>query len=177
MKVRCINDGWGYGLSIEIGDTFDITKDTMNFYYIGEKMYPKWMFEEVKEETKMKVRCIEPIGFSPEFDLVMDEIYEVNKETESSYELVINYWWYLKERFEVVDESSINFKFGLVNTIVINGIEYISWYDIPLAVRGTIPTYLYQPVYQFLTDNLMRKIEEADKEGYYIQTIPNWKGE
>jgi len=100
MKVRCINDGWGYGLSIEIGDTFDITKDTMNFYYIGEKMYPKWMFEEVKE-----------------------------------------------------DEMQINFKFGLVNTIVINGIEYISWYDIPLSVRNEIPTYLYQPIYQFLTDN------------------------
>lgn len=46
---------------------------------------------------------------------------------------------------------SINFKYGLVNTIVINGIEYTDWYSVPLNIRGILPTNLSVPIYQFLT--------------------------
>jgi len=116
----------------------------------------------------MKVRCID--NKDAEHYLELNKIYDIDDTPETDYYFGVSkgigkgsYTEYFRStRFEIVGDykTTVNFKFSTVNTIVINGIEYISWYDIPLAVRGTIPTYLYQPVYQLLTDNLANITKE-----------------
>ena len=130
----------------------------------------------------MKVKCID--NKDAEHYLELNKIYDIDDTPETDYYFGVtkgigkdSYTEYFRStRFEVVKEPPVvssrikstlrTWPFYFIDTVhttIINGIEYNSWYDIPLSVRNTIPTEKYMVVYDWLIYNVL-PVEEGDKK-------------
>ena len=112
MEVKCIDADVSWGL-LSQGTVYKVYQDLPYNYIITDNggCLTKWLkdrFEIVSEFQNFKVRCIDNSTISLPCPLVLGQIYEVDGNTETSYQLVGEPLGWLKTRFETVSDSDFD---------------------------------------------------------------------